>query len=257
MNALILAAGRGQRLGTRGWAGPKCLLKLGGRTLLARHIDALTSCGVQHVRVVVGYRSEDILAELDAISPAVPVDVVFNEEFVRGPLVSLNVGLRRSSDEEDLLIMDADVLYPHALLARLVDSAHLPCVLLDTASKPTGEEMMVGVRAGKARCFLRSIDPQHWDLVGETVGFLKVGASDVATLRAAVSDAIHAGGKDQEYERAYDRLMASSPFGFELVDELPWMEIDFPADITRAAKEILPRIERLDPRAAPAWASVS
>jgi choline kinase len=172
-----------------------------------------------------------------------------NEEYTRGPLLSLKLGLQGASDEEDLIIMDADVLYPKALLARLVDSVHLPCVLLDTASKQTGEEMMVGVRAGKARCFVRTIDPESWDLVGETVGFLKVGAADVATLRTAVRDALLAGGKDQEYERAYDRLLASSPFGYELVGELPWMEIDFAADIVRASLEILPRIEGLEARA--------
>ena len=246
MDALILAAGRGQRLGLRGTQGPKCLLRLGGRTLLARHLDALVACGVERARVVVGYRADDICAEISALSPPIPVDFVVNEEFLRGPVVSLHVGLQASADDRDLLIMDADVLYPRALLARLVDSSCLPCVLLDTTSTQTGEEMMVGVRAGAAQCFVRRIDPEQWDLVGETVGFLKVGASQITSLQIAAKEAIAEGGKDQEYERAYDRLLASGPFGVECVDDLPWMEIDFPTDVARADREILPRIEALD-----------
>ena len=112
---------------------------------------------------------------------------------------------------------------------------------------------MVGVRAGTALCFVRTIDPEQWDLVGETVGFLKVGASDIALLRTAVKQTIAEGGKDQEYECAYERLLTRSPFGFERVDDLPWMEIDFPTDIIRADKEILPRIEALDLRRNYRW----
>lgn len=246
MDALLLAAGRGQRLGLRGTQGPKCLLRLGGRTLLARHLDALVSCGVKRVRIVVGYRADDIRAEVSALSPPIPVDFVFNEDFLRGPVVSLHLGMQAAARDQDLLIMDADVLYPQALLQRLVDSPQLPCVLLDPSSRQTGEEMMVGVRAKGARCFVRTIDSEQWDLVGETVGFLKVGASDIPSLQVAVQEAITAGGPDQEYERAYDRLLLSGPFGFERVDDLPWMEIDFPADVAKAERELLARIDVLD-----------
>jgi L-glutamine-phosphate cytidylyltransferase len=53
---LILAAGRGSRLGPRTDRGPKCLLTLGGRTLLDWQIAALRAAGVAEIAVVVGYR---------------------------------------------------------------------------------------------------------------------------------------------------------------------------------------------------------
>jgi choline kinase len=34
--------------------------------------------------------------------------------------------------------------------------------------------------------------------------------------------------------------------GFERVDDLPWIEIDFPADLEQAEHEVLPRIVVLD-----------
>ena len=64
MRAVILAAGRGGRL--RGAAGdrPKCLARVGARTLLERQMQALRACGVDDIAVVVGYRADDVRARL-------------------------------------------------------------------------------------------------------------------------------------------------------------------------------------------------
>ena len=56
--ALILAAGRGSRLGSLTHDRPKCLLTLGGRTLLDWQRAALRDAGVGRVAVVAGYRAE-------------------------------------------------------------------------------------------------------------------------------------------------------------------------------------------------------
>jgi choline kinase len=46
-----------------------------------------------------------------------------------------------------------------------------------------------------------------------------------------------------EHEEVYPDLLARAEVGFERVDGTPWTEIDFPEDVTRAEREILPRIE--------------
>ncbi len=60
MNAVILAAGRGSRLGARTADGPKCLTILAGRPLLDWQLAALRAAGVSRVAVVRGYRAERI-----------------------------------------------------------------------------------------------------------------------------------------------------------------------------------------------------
>lgn len=56
MQGLILAAGRGSRMAALTGAGPKCLLSVGGGTLLERQVAALRSAGVARVGVVGGWR---------------------------------------------------------------------------------------------------------------------------------------------------------------------------------------------------------
>jgi L-glutamine-phosphate cytidylyltransferase len=60
MRALILAAGRGSRMGSLVEDRPKCLVEFEGRPLLERQIAALRSGGADEIGVVRGYRAETI-----------------------------------------------------------------------------------------------------------------------------------------------------------------------------------------------------
>ena len=58
MKAVILAAGRGSRMGSSTETKPKCMAELGGRTLLSLQCAALKNAGVTAIAAVVGYQAE-------------------------------------------------------------------------------------------------------------------------------------------------------------------------------------------------------
>src|SRR6202167_3631139 len=60
MRALILAAGRGSRMGRLSDDRPKCLVDLNGQSLIERQVAALRRGGVDEIGVVRGYRAEMI-----------------------------------------------------------------------------------------------------------------------------------------------------------------------------------------------------
>jgi len=60
MRAVILAAGRGSRMGHLADDRPKCLVELAGKPLIERQISALRRGGVDEIGVVRGYRAEMI-----------------------------------------------------------------------------------------------------------------------------------------------------------------------------------------------------
>jgi L-glutamine-phosphate cytidylyltransferase len=60
MRAIILAAGQGSRLRPLTDDRPKCLVELGGRTLLDYQVAALRAAGAHEVVVVTGYRADAI-----------------------------------------------------------------------------------------------------------------------------------------------------------------------------------------------------
>lgn len=60
MKAILLAAGRGSRMGERTRDLPKCLAPLCGRTLLEWQLDAFAAAGIRDLAVVRGYRAETL-----------------------------------------------------------------------------------------------------------------------------------------------------------------------------------------------------
>jgi choline kinase len=228
MRAVLLAAGRGRRLGS---AEPKCLISIDGRTLLERHLGNMSEAGVTALTIVVGFEKERILATLADLRSAFPVELVENPRFVHGSIVSLQVAGERLL--EGAVWMDADVLYPAALLARLLASPHENAVLLDGRSEESGEEMMVGVLGGRAAKIARRVG-SRWDFAGESVGFTKVGPAGGRVMKRLLDEEVAQGRLDQEYEAAMERAFAEVPFGFERVDDFAWTEIDFEEDVVKA-----------------------
>ena len=58
MQALMLAAGMGKRLGRYTQNGTKCMVQINGKALIEYAIEALVKSGVKKFTLVVGYRSD-------------------------------------------------------------------------------------------------------------------------------------------------------------------------------------------------------
>ena len=243
MKAIILAAGIGKRFKEVTNQQPKCLIEIRGKTLLERTLNALGAAGVKDAIVVIGYRGEMIQQTVGSVCAGVRVRYVFNDRYEKGAILSL--WSARAEFDDDILIMDADVLFPVTLIDRLVRSAHANCLLLDAIAVNTGEEQMLLTRGGRVLNIVRG-GSGDFDLIGESVGFLKVSRSDAPLLRAILDDLVTQGRDTIEHEEAFPLFLAQRVVGFERVDDLPWIEIDFPADLEQAEREVLPRIVALD-----------
>lgn len=252
MKAILLAAGVGDRLRPFTDHHPKCLVDVGGRSLLARHLDHLSAIPeIVELVLVVGYLDDQIRDGVAAWKRATgsPFKVTFevNPEFRKGSILSLNTA-HAHLVADDCVIMDADVIYPREVMTRLVHSAHQNCFLLDEQAVQTGEEMMVCVRAGRALHIARSREASTqtgWDLTGEGVGFFKLDRHDSRALVETMRTMIAAGQDRVEYEAALDVFMKDHVAGYEPVGDLPWTEIDFAEDVEKAQTDVLPAIEAL------------
>jgi choline kinase len=212
-------------------------------TLLSRALRALATVDVSEAWVVVGYRHDLIAAELDRYPSPMPVLCVKNEAFLRGSVRSLWAAREAMSGE--VLVMDADVLFPVPLLRRLVQSSHGNCVLGDPRASFTGEEMMLASQAGRVWDITRGIHDAY-QVLGEGVGFYKLDSAAAGALRGLLDGWIASGHDGEEYEEVFRILFKSCVFGYELVGDLPWTEIDFPEDIIKAEQVVWPQIQALE-----------
>ena len=240
MTAIILAAGVGKRLAASHGELPKCLVEIGGRSMVSRLLDGLAAAGVRRVVLVTGWGDEQVRRRLGGGPTGIDLTFVFNPRFREGAILSL--WSAREHLEGRVLIMDADVVCPPSMLRRLVESPQANCFLLDGSSPNTGEEQMLLVRDGRVRDVVRGGAP-GWELQGESIGFLKLDADAARLLRTLLETRVAAGETDIEHEQVYPDLLARVEVGFERVDGEPWIEVDFPEDVERAEREIVTRIE--------------
>ena len=245
MKALMLAAGLGRRLyGDENSERPKCLLTFAGETLLKRHIDTLVACGVTSLTLIVGHRQDDVCAEASNAAPRGFVSPVFNPRYREGPKLSLAAGAETLRCSEDVLFMDADVLYHPQLLERLTDSRASNCFVMDRNFQSTDDFVKVCLLGGRVVDFGKVVG-ETYDTVGEWPGFCKMSPAIAHAVADSVTGFVERGEIDGAYEEAFREVLVSSTpdtFGFEDITGIPWIEIDYPNDLNKATHTVFPRI---------------
>lgn len=150
--AVILAAGRGERLRPRTDYLPKPLLSVGGRPLIVRHLDALAAAGVERVFIN--------LSHLGALLPRFlggqwqGMVLEYSDE---GPqrleTGGALVALRERLEDQPFLLLNGDICTAHPLPALLASAPGL--VLVDNpAHHPAGD-------FGEAEGWLTLPDPSR------------------------------------------------------------------------------------------------
>lgn len=244
MKAIMLAAGLGLRLERGPGHPPKVMLRFGGTTLLERHIAILRRLPIDQLVIVTGYRAEAICDGIARAEAEDFVQTIYNPDYTSGSVLSLWTAREQLLTGDDIVFMDADVLYDARLMRRLLESDKRNCFLLDRDTEPGDEPVKICVRDGTIVDFRKLPEIEH-DYWGEWPGFVKLAPDMAEKVVAAAQAYVDAGRVEEMYEEAFrDVVLAEPPatFAFEDVTGLPWIEIDFLADLARARDTVLPRL---------------
>ena len=190
MRAIILAAGIGKRLGEISGGKPKCLLEFDGISLLHRHIAILRQLGICDILIVTGYCQDDIATELDSLKSDARINTAYNPYYESGSVVSLWTARSCLESGDDIILMDADVLYHPDIIRTLINTKNDNCFLLDRDFEAGDEPVKICVQGSTIVDFRKQIDSQlQFDFQGESVGFFDLAAkfainwhSDVFTM---------------------------------------------------------------------------
>ena len=245
MKAIIIAAGRGSRMGPLTLDRPKALLKLGSESLLDRAVGMFRAAGVNDIVVVRGYRG-------DLIQVA-GVTYVENENW-NSTEVLASIFSARSHLTGEVLISYSDIVFTEATLLTALNATGgvRPVVDLDWRQAyqgrvfhPLSEADKVVLRSDGSIEKIGKLGIRHEDADGEFIGMLRLSGPGAATLLAAHDLAARSPGapfvRAPTFRRAYltDLLQDMIDCGQRLIPATVrrgWREIDTEEDLERARR---------------------
>jgi choline kinase len=250
MRAIILAAGRGLRLQqTDDRQMPKCLLHFGGMSLLERHLRILRNAGIDDIVLALGYRHERVEAELDRLHWQPRPEIVLNPRFDLGSVLTVHTVADAMTRGGDVLLMDADVLYDGRIADALVAGQRpVNRILIDRDFEGGDEPVKLCISNGvPIELRKQPAADLKYDTIGESIGFFRFDQAGARRLAALVADYVAGDRAHMPHEEAVRDLLRERSQIFEVADVTgaPWIEIDFPTDVVRAAHEVLPQLQPL------------
>ena len=145
--AIILAAGTSTRLRPLTEDLPKCLLPLNKDAIIDHQIRCLERCAVDHIFVVAGYKRVLLEEHIANVETGIPISIVNNELFEETDnAFSLSLALDYIDASNDtVLVLDGDILFELALLAKLIESPYDNACITDNTKDIQPEDCKVVV----------------------------------------------------------------------------------------------------------------
>jgi choline kinase len=254
---IVIAAGRGKRLGAHTDERPKCLVEIGERSILDWQLRALRAVGVDDVVMIRGYRADELTAGARALHPT--ARFVDNLDWERNNIL---LSLAKAQDElvGPVYLTYSDIIFTPAVTRALADAEGDACLVIDRAFRDVyvgrtehpleeGEVSDLDEAGRVRRVGKKSLPPDQ--AFGEFIGLMKLSAEGTRWLADAIAAARarYAGREDEPYMRAarfqnaymtdvlQELIDAGRPMWPVAIDG-QWREIDTGQDLQRA-RELL------------------
>jgi choline kinase len=234
MKAIILAAGRGERLYPLTRNMPKSLLEIGdGITLIENQLMSLVRGGVEDIVIVVGYKAEQIEAKIkDLKEIKCNVKTIYNPFYdISSNLISL--WLTSPEMEEDFLIINGDDVFVPEVIRGLmqVNNDKEICLVIDRKKVYDNEDMKVIVRKNRVKRIGKDIDCKGAN--GESVGIMRLLGKSRQLFKTVLCDMV----RDEKnrgafYLSVFQQIidMGWPVYYFEIEPD-QWAEVDFHPDL--------------------------
>jgi choline kinase len=168
MKTVILAAGIASRLRPLTDNTPKCLLKIGERSILEMTIENLLETNNSEIIIVTGYRENMIREFVAKRFPELNVTYIHNKSYT----TTNNIySLWLTKDEvlgHDMMMMDSDIVFDKSIITELVRSGHKNCLALKRHEVHDEEIKVKTDSNGRVIEISKEVNPEQ--AAGESIG---------------------------------------------------------------------------------------
>jgi len=241
MQAVILAAGMGKRLKKYTENNTKCMLKIEGKTLIERTMEALVEAGITRLVIVAGYKGENLKKYLleeceNPVIKKMEIKFIDNNIFDKtNNIYSLSLA-KEELAKDDTILLESDLIYDYKLIKRLAESKESNLV-----SVAKYEQWMDGtvITIDEDKNVLEFIEKknfsyEHLDEYYKTVNVYKFSKDFLNEAFLPFLDAyIKAYGENEYYELVLKIIAHLSRSRLKAMDvsDIDWYEIDDAQDL--------------------------
>ena len=120
MQAIILAAGMGKRLGEYTQGNTKCMVKVNGTTMIDRVMNQLSHQPLNRVIIVIGYKGQELKEYLGAEYNGMPIEYIENPIYYKtNNIFSLSLAKHRLQ-EDDTILLESDLIFEDSMLSMVI-----------------------------------------------------------------------------------------------------------------------------------------
>ena len=124
MQAIILAAGMGRRLGEYTKDNTKCMVPVNGVKLIDRLLGQLGKQGLQRIIIVVGYKGKELQQYVSAHHSTLPIEFYENPIYYKtNNIYSLSI-VKEKLQEDDTLLIESDLIFSDRLIPMIVENSN-------------------------------------------------------------------------------------------------------------------------------------
>ena len=240
MQAVILAAGMGRRLGELTGNNTKCMLEVNGVKLIDRALECLAEHNLSRIVLVVGYKRENVKAYVGDSYKGIEIVYVDNPIYDKTNNIYSLYLAKDYLVAEDTLLLESDLIYESAVVKRLVENDYPNLALVDKYESWMDGTVVELNKEYKIRNFISKRDFKYSDIDSyyKTVNIYKFSKEFSQSHYVPFLDAYcQALGRNEYYEQVLKviTLLDDSPLKALPLQGEQWYEIDDIQDLDIAS----------------------
>ena len=142
MQAIILAAGMGKRLGDLTKDNTKCMIKVNGTYLIDRLLSQLDSLNLERIILVIGYQGEKLRTHIEKQSRNTPIEYIYNPVYNKTNNIYSLYLAKEELQKQDTLLIESDLIFEDTLFHKILNSPY-PNLALVAKYEPWMDGTMV------------------------------------------------------------------------------------------------------------------
>jgi len=251
MQAIILAAGMGKRLGKVTVDNTKCMVKIHDQTLIERMLDTLAKTEVNRVILVVGYKSENVKELVGRKYKGMQIAYVRNEVYDKTNNIYSLFLAKKYLLEDDTILIESDLILEEKIIFDLIENPHPNLAIVAKYDAWMDGTVVTLDDEDNILQFIpkKDFDYSHVEDYYKTVNIYKLSrefsTNSYVPFLKAYQQAL---GKNEYYEQVLRvvTLLETQDLKVHRLSTEKWYEIDDQKDLNNASTLFAPESKKLE-----------